>query len=189
LSRTSGFWPRRRKADRRESTPNDHRPNGEDVEAALRFLFAGIARKTDEADPFLGIPAVFYLDNGPVAKSAVFKRVMESLGVAVTPHMPAGNDGRRTTARAKGKVERPFRTVKDAHETLYHFHQPASEEEANRWLARFIRTYNLGEHRSERHSFASSAALQIRAGARAGRTARPDLDGIPTGRPGIQPIH
>jgi hypothetical protein len=66
---------------------------------------------------------------------------MESLGVAVTPHMPAGSDGRRTTARAKGKVERPFRTVKDAHETLYHFHQPASEEEANRWLARFIRTY------------------------------------------------
>jgi hypothetical protein len=52
----------------------------------------------------------------------------------------------------KGKVEPPFRTVKDAHETLYHFHQPASEEEANRWLARFIRTYNLGEHRSERHS-------------------------------------
>ena len=49
-------------------------------------------------------------------------------------------------------MERPFRTVKDAHETLYHFHQPASEEEANRWLARFIRTYNLGEHRSERHS-------------------------------------
>ena len=125
---------------------------GEDAEAALRFLFAAMARKTDEADPFQGIPAVLYLDNGPVAKSAVFKRVMESLGVAVTPHMPAGSDGRRTTARAKGKVERPFRTVKDAHETLYHFHQPASEEEANRWLARFIRTYNLGEHRSERHS-------------------------------------
>ena len=107
-----------------------------------------MARKTDEADPFQGIPAVLYLDNGPV-KSAVFKRVMESLGVAVTAHMPAGSDGRRTTARAKGKVERPFRTVKDAHETLYHFHQPASEEEANRWLARFIRTYNLGEHRSD----------------------------------------
>src|SRR5580692_7563881 len=70
-----------------------------------------MARKTDEADPFQGIPAVLYLDNGPVAKSAVFKRVMESLGVAVTPHMPAGSDGRRTTARAKGKVERPFFTI------------------------------------------------------------------------------
>ena len=109
---------------------------GEDAEAALRFLFTAMARKTDEADPFQGIPAVLYLDNGPVTKSTVFKRVMESLGVAVTAHMPAGSDGRRTTARAKGKVERPFRTVKDAHETLYHFHQPASEEEANRWLAR-----------------------------------------------------
>ena len=56
--------------------------------------------------------------------------------------MPAGSDGRRTTARAKGKVERPFRTVKDAHETLYHFHEPETEAEANRWLARFIATYN-----------------------------------------------
>ena len=125
---------------------------GEDVEAALRFLFAAMSRKPDETDPFQGIPAVLYLDNGPVAKSAVFGRVMESLGVEVVTHMPAGSDGRRTTARAKGKVERPFRTVKEAHETLYHFHQPASEEEANRWLARFIRTYNLGDHRAELRS-------------------------------------
>jgi len=85
-------------------------------------------------------------------KSAVLKRVMESLGVAVIPHMPAGSDGRRTTARAKGKVERPFRTVKEAHETLYHFHQPESEEEANQWLARFVASYNAKDHRSEPHS-------------------------------------
>ena len=57
---------------------------GEDVEAALRFLFAAMARKADEADPFQGMPAVLYLDNGPVAKSAVFKRVMESLGVLIS---------------------------------------------------------------------------------------------------------
>ena len=89
-----------------------------------------------EAGSFQGIPAMIYLDNGPVAKSAVFKQVMESLGAGVMPYMPAGSDGRRTTARSKGKVERPFRTVKDAHETLYHFHQP--QIEANQWLARFI---------------------------------------------------
>jgi hypothetical protein len=82
----------------------------------------------------------------------VFKRVMESLGVEVITHMPAGSDGRRTTARAKGKVERPFRTVKDAHETLYHFHEPETEAEANRWLARFVASYNRGDHRSEPHS-------------------------------------
>jgi hypothetical protein len=122
---------------------------GEDVETALRFLFNAMSRKTEEGDPFQGIPAAIYLDNGPVAKSAVFKRVMESLDVEVMPHMPAGSDGRRTTARAKGKVERPFRTVKDAHETLYHFHEPETEAEANRWLARYIATYNRGEHRSE----------------------------------------
>jgi len=129
---------------------------GEDVETALRFLFNAMAPKAREAgeegDPFQGIPAALSLDNGPVAKSAVFKRVMESLGVEILPHMPAGSDGRRTTARAKGKVERPFRTVKDAHETLYHFHEPETEAEANRWLARFIATYNRGDHRSEPHA-------------------------------------
>jgi len=91
---------------------------GEDVETALRFLFNAMTGKAPaeqgEDDPFQGIPAAIYLDNGPVAKSAVFRRVMESLGVAVMTHMPAGSDGRRTTARAKGKVERPFRTVKEA---------------------------------------------------------------------------
>ena len=129
---------------------------GEDVETALRFLFNAMSPKLPEAgdmaDPFQGIPAALSLDNGPVTKSAVFKRVMESLGVEILPHMPAGTDGRRTTARAKGKVERPFRTVKDAHETLYHFHQPETEAEANRWLARFIATYNRGDHRSESHT-------------------------------------
>jgi len=129
---------------------------GEDVEAALRFLFNAMSPKPAAADggadPFQGIPAMIYLDNGPVAKSAVFKRVMESLGAGVMTHMPAGSDGRRTTARSKGKVERPFRTVKDAHETLYHFHQPQTEAEANQWLARFITGCNGRDHRSELHS-------------------------------------
>ena len=114
---------------------------GEDAESALRFLFNAMSAKPDEANPFQGVPTTLYLDNGPVAKSGVFQRVMESLNIEAIIHMPAGSDGRRTTARAKGKVERPFRTVKDAHETLYHFHQPETEEEANRWLARYIATY------------------------------------------------
>jgi len=48
----------------------------------------------------------------------VFHQVMDYLGIEVKTHLPRGHDGRRTTARAKGKVERPFRTVKEAHETL-----------------------------------------------------------------------
>ena len=109
----------------------------------MRFLFRAMAPKED--NPFEGIPENIQIDGGPVGKSSVFKRVMECLGITVSPHMPAGSDGRRTTARAKGKVERPFRTVKEAHETLYHFHEPASEQEANRWLARYIATYNSGD--------------------------------------------
>jgi hypothetical protein len=67
-------------------------------------------------------------------------------------HTPAGKDGTRTTARSKGKVERPFRTVKEAHETLYHFHKPETELQANEWLWNYLSRYNAQQHRSEKHS-------------------------------------
>jgi hypothetical protein len=121
---------------------------GEDVEAALRFLFAAMAPKPEEGFAFQGIPEALYLDNGPIARSRVFNDVMEHLGVRVMTHLPAGKDGRRPTARSKGKVERAFRTVKEAHETLYHFHQPETEDEANRWLRRYLLHYNAQPHRS-----------------------------------------
>lgn len=123
---------------------------GEDAESALRFLFNAMAPKEDS--DFQGIPEMIYLDNGPVAKSLVFQTVMERLGVEWKTHMPAGSDGTRTTARSKGKVERPFRTVKEAHETLYHFHAPETEAEANLWLKNFINKYNDKPHRREPHS-------------------------------------
>jgi hypothetical protein len=63
-----------------------------------------------------------------------------------------GKDGRRVTARSKGKVERPFRTVKEAHETLYHFHEPENEVEANLWLRQYLLNYNDQKHRIEAHS-------------------------------------
>jgi hypothetical protein len=125
---------------------------GEEVEAALRFLFNAMAPKPVDGFPFHGIPAMLYADNGPVTHSHVFQQVMQYLSVEVRTHMPAGTDGRRVTARAKGKVERPFRTVKEMHETLYHFHEPKSEEEANAWLLNFLIRYNNMEHRSEPHS-------------------------------------
>jgi len=125
---------------------------GEDAESSLRFLFNAMATKTDVAFPFQGRPKMIYLDNGPVAKSRVFQNVMQSLGIDWQTHVPAGKDGTRTTARSKGKVERPFRTVKEAHETLYHFHKPETEKQANEWLFRYLVRYNDQEHRSEHHS-------------------------------------
>jgi hypothetical protein len=125
---------------------------GEDVEAALRFLFNAMAPKAEEGLLFQGIPEAIYMDNGPIKKSQVFQAVMDCLGVQLISHMPAGQDGRRTTARSKGKVERPFRTVKEAHETLYHFHAPENEAEANLWLHRYLMHYNNQPHRSEPHS-------------------------------------
>ena len=125
---------------------------GEDAETALRFLFNAMSAKTIEGFPFQGIPQMLYMDNGPIAKSRVFQNVMDCLGVKVTTHLPKGKDGRRVTARAKGKVERPFRTVKEAHETLYHFHQPETESEANRWLHQYLLHYNSQPHRQSNHS-------------------------------------
>lgn len=125
---------------------------GEDAESALRFLFNAMAAKADAAFPFQGRPKMIYLDNGPVAKSRVFQNVMQALDIEWQTHVPAGKDGTRTTARSKGKVERPFRTVKEAHETLYHFHKPETEKQANEWLIRYLLRYNDQEHRSEKHS-------------------------------------
>ena len=125
---------------------------GEDAESALRFLFNAMAAKADAAFPFQGRPKMIYLDNGPVAKSRVFQNVMQALDIEWQTHIPAGKDGTRTTARSKGKVERPFRTVKETHETLYHFHKPETEKQANEWLIRYLLRYNDQEHRSEKHS-------------------------------------
>jgi hypothetical protein len=125
---------------------------GEDVESALRFLFNAMAPKTLEGFVLQGRPKMIYLDNGPIAKSHVFHNVMSQLEVCWKTHLPAGKDGRRITARSKGKVERPFRTIKEAHETLYHFHQPENEAEANLWLHNYLLRYNEQPHRKEAHS-------------------------------------
>jgi hypothetical protein len=125
---------------------------GEDAETALRFLFNAMSAKAVEGFPFQGIPKMLYMDNGPIAKSRVFQNVMGCLGVEVRTHLPNGKDGRRVTARSKGKVERPFRTVKEAHETLYHFHEPETEAEANLWLHQYLLNYNSQPHRTLDHS-------------------------------------
>jgi hypothetical protein len=125
---------------------------GEDVEAALRFLFNAMSQKSADDFIFQGIPQMIYMDNGPISKSHLFLQVMDYLGIKIRTHLPAGKDGRRVTARSKGKVERPFRTVKEMHETLYHFHKPETEDQANQWLIHFLKRYNSNQHRSEKHS-------------------------------------
>lgn len=125
---------------------------GEDTESALRFLFNAMAPKAGVSTPFQGRPKMIYLDNGPVSKSHVFQNVMQALDIEWQTHLPAGKGGNRTTARSKGKVERPFRTVKETHETLYHFHKPETEAQANEWLKRYLVRYNDQPHRYEQHS-------------------------------------
>ena len=129
-----------------------HEVYGENVGAALKFLFNAMSAKDHQDFPFQGIPSMIYLDNGPISRSRVFQKVMNYLGIEVRTHVPQGSDGRRVTARAKGKVERPFRTVKEMHETLYHLHEPETLIEANTWLMQFLLNYNKQPHRRESHS-------------------------------------
>ncbi len=129
-----------------------HVVKGEDAMTALLFLFNAMSAKKDNGCPFQGIPSVIYMDAGPVSKSRVFLWVMKQLGVEVRVHMPKGSDGRRTTARSKGKVERSFLTIKSSLETLYHLQQPETLEEANAWLHKYLQEYNAMDHRHEEHS-------------------------------------
>jgi hypothetical protein len=54
------------------------------------------------------------MDPGPVSHSAIFQRVMRLLDIEVITHLPKGKDGRRTTARSKGRVERLIRSIRDS---------------------------------------------------------------------------
>ncbi|WP_116964764.1 DDE-type integrase/transposase/recombinase [Fastidiosibacter lacustris] len=123
--------------------------DGEDVLTALKFLFNAMSAKKIEGMPFQGIPKMIYTDNGAFAKSALFKRVLDALGIQLKKHLPKNKDGRRTTARAKGKVERTNRTIKESFEPLFHLHQPESLEQANLWATNYLRQYNQSSHRSE----------------------------------------
>jgi hypothetical protein len=111
-----------------------------------------MALKKHPGMPFQGIPKAIYTDNGPVVKSNIFKRVMAYLNIEVLTHLPDGKDGRRKTARSKGKVERSFRSVKESLETLYHLHPPQNLLEANEWLHHYLEHYNQEKHRIEDHS-------------------------------------
>ena len=129
-----------------------HYIHGEDAMTALQFLFNAMAPKKQPGCPFQGIPNVIYMDNGPVSKSAVFKRVMANLNIEIRTHMPESRDARRKTSRSTGKVERPFRTSKNTLEPLYHLHPPKNAPEANDWLYRYLECYNQEKHRYENHS-------------------------------------
>ncbi|CAG9273832.1 hypothetical protein BCEP4_880012 [Burkholderia cepacia] len=108
-----------------------------------------MAAKAPPDLPMHGMPRMLYMDSGPIARSEVFQRVMRYLGIEVRSHLPAGKDTRQQhRARATGKVERPFRTVKEVHETLYHFQKPQNEAEANAWLHNFLIRSNAMDHRS-----------------------------------------
>ena len=51
-----------------------HGVYGEDVEAALRFLFAAMTPKPHADFPLQGRPEMLYMDNGPIAEATCFNK-------------------------------------------------------------------------------------------------------------------
>jgi hypothetical protein len=115
---------------------------------ALQCLCNALAAKADERFPCGGRPASLSAENGPVPRRHVLHQGRDSLGIEVKTPRPRGHDGRRPTARAQGKVERPFRTVQEAHETLSPFHAPQTAAEAKAWLCTYRLRYNDSPPRS-----------------------------------------
>ena len=119
---------------------------GEGSESALRFLFHAIAPKAGSAFPFQG-HWLLYLDNGSGEEPRVSNG---DAGVGRRLANPCARwqrwDPRDHTCQGQGRTA--FRTVKEAHETLYHFHKPDTEEQANAWLCRYLLRYNEQQHRS-----------------------------------------
>ncbi|MBI2566311.1 MAG: transposase family protein [Candidatus Schekmanbacteria bacterium] len=120
--------------------------HGEDVETGLRFLFHAMAPKADPSFPFQGVPKALYMDNGPIAKSAVFLRVMKRLGVKIQLHEPPSRAKVRTAARSKGKIERSFRTFHSSFESLFRFHLPSTLREASQYLAAHVLNVAYSKH-------------------------------------------
>ena len=127
--------------------------DGEDAMTSLMFLFDAMSNKNEPKNNQLqGIPKYIYTDNGAFARSKIFNRALQSLGITLLTHMPKNSDGRRTTARAKGKVEVFNKTIKNSFESKFFLHSPESLEEANEWLSSYINYYNKLSHRNIKSS-------------------------------------
>lgn len=120
----------------------------EDVQAGLEVLYETMAPKKDASFPFQGIPNCFYFDPGRMGRSPLIKKVLEDrLGGEVRVHQSDKATGKlKKASRAKGKIERSFRTLKTDFESLFHFHRPRNVVEANEWLFKYLLTFNSRPH-------------------------------------------
>lgn len=120
---------------------------GEDTITALDFLYYAFSKITSHNNELYGIPDFLYTDNGKFIKSRLFQRVLNKLGIKILSHLPRGKGGRKTTSRAKGKVERHHSSIKSMLEPTYKLCPPKTLEEANERLIDFTSKYNNKKHR------------------------------------------
>lgn len=122
---------------------------GEDTLTALDFLYNAFSKRFNDEPELYGMPDFIYTDNASFIKSRLFMRVMTKLGIQVLTHLPRGKGGRKTTARAKGKVERLHRSIKSMVEPCYQFELPTNLDHGNTYLKNFAIEIAHKKHRSQ----------------------------------------
>lgn len=122
---------------------------GEDTLTALDFLYHAFSKMMEDQPELYGIPDFIYTDNASFVKSKLFMRVMQKLGIQVLTHLPRGKGGRKTTSRAKGKIERTHCSIKSMLEPCYQFVLPQDLEQANSFLIPHTIEMAHKKHRSQ----------------------------------------
>lgn len=77
---------------------------GENAADGMLFLEHAWGKSENNRLPFRGLPRLIYMDNGPLKKALPIQDFFKRLDVTVIPSTPY-------VSRARGKIERPWRTL------------------------------------------------------------------------------
>jgi len=112
-------------------------PN-ESASSAMDFLYEMISPKSDDKNPFFGIPEKVYHDNGSGFKDERYRRACGDIGVEIVPRLP-------WTPRATGMVERFMRTLNKWMDAVG-VKKFKGFEDMNRTLRKLAIVYNNRQH-------------------------------------------
>lgn len=131
--------------------------NAQDHTSALQRAW-----QTKADHPMCGMPRMVFTDNGPLGNSSMGWNLFEELDIELTTHLPYN-------ARAKAKVERPFRTLWQKFELLFLLKKDETYhiEEIRELLKNFVYEQNQkkspsahADGRSREKMYAESMATQ-----------------------------
>lgn len=110
----------------------------------LDFLQHSFSPKSDPRHPLCGLPRMIYSDNDSIIHNGIVDEALDFLAIGHDAHLPV-TDAKPDAARGTGKVERAFRSLKEA-EKITHLQKWQSLDEFNAWLFEDDIRYGNQEH-------------------------------------------